>query len=56
MWQTSLVNPDFAAYARSWGATGISAATPGELEEGMAEFFRAEGPALLHLRTDALLV
>ena len=56
VWQTSLVNPDFADYARSCGAVGISAGDAAQLETGMAALFAADGPALLHLRTDGELV
>ncbi|MCX5264983.1 thiamine pyrophosphate-dependent enzyme [Streptomyces sp. NBC_00199] len=56
VWQTSLVNPDFADFARSCGATGLTARTPDELDDAMRELFAADGPALLHLHTDATLV
>jgi thiamine pyrophosphate-dependent acetolactate synthase large subunit-like protein len=55
-WQTSLVNPDFAEYARLCGATGITATTAGELDAAMRELFSAAGPALLHVHQDAALV
>jgi len=55
VWQTSLVNPDFAAYARSCGASGISARTPADLNEGMRELFAAT-PALLHIHAAPVLV
>ncbi len=51
-----LVNPDFADFTRSCGATGLTARTPGELDDAMRELFAAGGPALLHLYTDATLV
>jgi thiamine pyrophosphate-dependent acetolactate synthase large subunit-like protein/nitrite reductase/ring-hydroxylating ferredoxin subunit len=56
VWQTSLVNPDFAAYARSCGAVGLTAGDAAELEAGMAALFAAHGPALLHLRIDGELL
>ncbi|WP_328842696.1 thiamine pyrophosphate-dependent enzyme [Streptomyces sp. NBC_00258] len=56
VWQTSLVNPDFADFARSCGATGLTAGTPTELDDAMRTLFATDGPALLHLRTDATLV
>ena len=56
VWQTSLVNPDFAEYARLCGATGISVRTAAELDEGMRALFAAEGPALLHVHCDVELV
>ncbi|GAA2872604.1 thiamine pyrophosphate-binding protein [Pseudonocardia halophobica] len=56
VWQTSLVNPDFAGYARLCGATGIPVYRADELGAGMKELFAAEGPALLHVHTDGELV
>lgn len=56
VWQTSLVNPDFAGYARLCGAVGIPVYRADELGAGMKELFAAEGPALLHVHTDGELV
>jgi pyruvate oxidase len=56
VWQTSLVNPDFAEYAKLCGATGIPVLHAGELDEGMKALFAADGPALLHVHTDPELV
>ena len=44
VWQTSLTNPDFAAFARSCGAMGLRVG-----EDGLA-------PALAEIITDAALV
>ena len=56
VWQTSLVNPDFAEYARLCGAVGIPVHHADELDGGMKALFAADGPALLHIHTDAELV
>ncbi len=56
VWQTSLVNPDFTAYARLCGATGIPVHHADELDGAMKELFAAAGPALLHVHADAELV
>jgi thiamine pyrophosphate-dependent acetolactate synthase large subunit-like protein/nitrite reductase/ring-hydroxylating ferredoxin subunit len=56
VWQTSLVNPDFADYARLCGATGIPVHRMDELDEAMKVLFAADGPALLHVHADAELV
>ncbi|WP_198153009.1 thiamine pyrophosphate-dependent enzyme [Pseudofrankia sp. DC12] len=56
VWQTSLHNPDFAAYARLCGAQASSVRRPGELDDAMAALFTADGPALVHIRTDADLL
>ncbi|HTK64066.1 MAG TPA: thiamine pyrophosphate-dependent enzyme, partial [Pseudonocardia sp.] len=56
VWQTSLVNPDFADYARACGAVGIPVRASAELDDGMKQLFAVDGPALLHVHTDAELV
>jgi thiamine pyrophosphate-dependent acetolactate synthase large subunit-like protein len=56
VWQTSLINPDFAGYARSCGAVGIPVSRCDELADGMKALFEADGPALLHVHADAELV
>jgi len=56
VWQTSLVNPDFAQYADLCGATGISVRRTDELGDGMRRLFEAAGPALLHVHSDVELV
>jgi thiamine pyrophosphate-dependent acetolactate synthase large subunit-like protein/nitrite reductase/ring-hydroxylating ferredoxin subunit len=56
VWQTSLVNPDFAEYANACGAVGIPVRSASELDAGMVALFAADGPALLHVHADAELV
>jgi len=56
VWQTSLTNPDFAAYAELCGAKGMRVDEPGALDEALAEAIGHEGPALVEVRTDAALV
>ena len=56
VWQTSLVNPDFARFADLCGATGISVRTNDELDDGMRRLFETDGPALLHVHSDIELV
>ena len=56
VWQTSLVNPDFAEFAESCGATGICVHRTADVDEGMRRFFDTEGPAVLHLHCDPELV
>jgi thiamine pyrophosphate-dependent acetolactate synthase large subunit-like protein len=56
VWQTSLVNPDFAAYAELCGATGIPVRRNDGLDDAMVALFAAEGPALLHVHADVELV
>jgi pyruvate oxidase len=56
VWQTSLVNPDFAAYARLCGAVGIPVHRADELDDAMTQLFAVDGPALLHVHADGELV
>ncbi|MCD2191898.1 thiamine pyrophosphate-dependent enzyme [Actinomycetospora endophytica] len=56
VWQTSLVNPDFADYAQLCGATGIPVRHADDLDRAVAALFAADGPALLHVHADAELV
>lgn len=56
VWQTSLVNPDFAEYARLCGAKGFSVRSLGELDSALEEALAYDGPALVHIHSDAQLV
>ncbi|MEX2562777.1 MAG: thiamine pyrophosphate-binding protein [Nitriliruptoraceae bacterium] len=56
VWQTSLVNPDFAAFAELCGAFGIRVDHAGQLEDAMTAAFAYDGPALIHVVSDPLLV
>jgi len=56
VWHTSLRNPDWAAYARLCGATGIRVDRRDQLDEAMTELFSTEGPALLCVEQDAELL
>ncbi len=44
VWQTSLVNPDFAAFAESCGAIGISVRHAADVDDGMRQLFSARRP------------
>jgi len=46
---TDLVNPDFAAMARSFGATGYRAETPEQLGEKIRLAFTREGPVVIEV-------
>lgn len=52
VWQTSLHNPDFAAYARNCGAHGVRVTDASELGPAIAEALRYPGPALVEILTD----
>ena len=49
---TSLTNPDFAAFARSFGAHGETVERTEEFEAALERALAAGRPALLHLRVD----
>ena len=56
VWQTTLVNPDFAKMAELCGIKGIHVTELDQLESAMAEALAHEGPALIDIQTDAQLV
>ena len=56
VWHTSLHNPDWAAYARLCGATGIKADCRDQLDQAMTQLFAADGPAMLHVSQDPELL
>ena len=56
VWQTSLRNPDFAAFAESCGALGIRVSEAGELREALTAALAHDGPALVAVESDPLLV
>jgi pyruvate oxidase len=56
VWQTSLVNPDFAAYATSCGALGIRVEHRRGLADAFARAIAHPGPALVEVMADPALV
>ena len=51
VWQTSLVNPDFAAFADLCGGKGFQADEPEELEDALGGALAvSEGPSLVEVR------
>jgi thiamine pyrophosphate-dependent acetolactate synthase large subunit-like protein/nitrite reductase/ring-hydroxylating ferredoxin subunit/rubredoxin len=56
VWQTSLVNPDFAVYAESCGALGIRVTEAPELDEAIQRALDHDGPSLVEVVTDPSLV
>jgi thiamine pyrophosphate-dependent acetolactate synthase large subunit-like protein/nitrite reductase/ring-hydroxylating ferredoxin subunit len=56
VWQTSLHNPNFAAYADNCGARGLTCRRPGELEEALADAIAHQGPSLIEIHSDSELV
>ena len=56
VWQTSLVNPDFAAYATNCGALGIRVTESGDLDAALTRAFAHDGPALVEIVSDPALI
>ena len=56
VWQTSLHNPSFAAFAELCGAKGIRVTSLDELDAALADALAHDGPALVEVITDPLLV
>jgi thiamine pyrophosphate-dependent acetolactate synthase large subunit-like protein len=56
VWQVSLRNPDFAAYAELCGGRGIRVTSRGQLDGALAEALAHDGPALVDVVSDVDLV
>jgi thiamine pyrophosphate-dependent acetolactate synthase large subunit-like protein len=56
VWQTSLHNPDFAAYAELCGARGIRVTDPEQLDDALAEALAHPGPSTVEILTDPDLI
>ncbi|NNE74616.1 MAG: Rieske 2Fe-2S domain-containing protein [Acidimicrobiales bacterium] len=56
VWQTSLHNPDFAAFAELCGVKGIRVTERAQLDDALDAAFSHPGPALVDIVTDALLL
>jgi thiamine pyrophosphate-dependent acetolactate synthase large subunit-like protein len=56
VWQTGLVNPDFAEFARLCGAFAVQVARRDELDAAIVEALAHTGPSLVHVRADVSLI
>jgi len=56
VWETSLHNPSFAAYAELCGGKGIKVTQAEQLESAIKEALTYNGPALIEVITDADLI
>jgi thiamine pyrophosphate-dependent acetolactate synthase large subunit-like protein/nitrite reductase/ring-hydroxylating ferredoxin subunit len=56
VWQTSLHNPDFAAYAENCGALGIRVERADELDDALTRAFAHDGPATVVVTADPDLI
>ena len=56
VWQTSLHNPDFSAFARNCGALGLRVTDSAQLDAALAEAVAHDGPSMVEVITDPNLV
>ncbi len=56
VWQTGLHNPDFSQFAELCGGRGFRVTSTSDLDGMVAEALAHDGPALVEIMTDALLV
>jgi pyruvate oxidase len=56
VWQTGLTNPDFAEFARSCGGFGIRVSTIEGLDEAIRTGLEHDGPSIVAIDTDPMLV
>ena len=53
VWETDLVNPDFARFAQNAGGHGVFVDDPSDLGDALAEAIATDGPALVEIQTDS---
>jgi thiamine pyrophosphate-dependent acetolactate synthase large subunit-like protein len=53
VWQTDLVNPEFAQFAENCGGHGVFVEDPDELDEALEAAIAYDGPALVEILTDS---
>ncbi|MEF8783151.1 MAG: thiamine pyrophosphate-dependent enzyme [Haloarculaceae archaeon] len=53
VWQTGLVNPNFAEFAENCGGHGARVEDPADLDDALAEAIAHDGPALVEIPTDS---
>jgi thiamine pyrophosphate-dependent acetolactate synthase large subunit-like protein len=53
VWETDLVNPDFAAFAENCGALGTRVESEERITPALAEAIQHDGPALVEVLTDS---
>ncbi|HEX6021822.1 MAG TPA: thiamine pyrophosphate-dependent enzyme [Solirubrobacter sp.] len=56
VWQTTLHNPDFSAFARNCGAHGVRVTDATQLDAALAEAVAYDGPAMVEVMTDPDLI
>jgi thiamine pyrophosphate-dependent acetolactate synthase large subunit-like protein/nitrite reductase/ring-hydroxylating ferredoxin subunit len=53
VWQTDLVNPDFAEFAENCGGLGVSVDSDDDLDDALETALDYDGPALVEIATDS---
>jgi thiamine pyrophosphate-dependent acetolactate synthase large subunit-like protein/nitrite reductase/ring-hydroxylating ferredoxin subunit len=56
VWKTSLHNPNFSKYAKNCGALGIQVTKKSDLENALKEALNYNGPSMVEIMTDPLLI
>jgi thiamine pyrophosphate-dependent acetolactate synthase large subunit-like protein len=56
VWQTTLHNPDFSAFARNCGAFGVRVTDAAQLDAALADAVAYDGPAMVEVMTDPDLI
>jgi thiamine pyrophosphate-dependent acetolactate synthase large subunit-like protein len=56
VWETSLHNPSFAAFAKICGAYGDKVTRSDQVEAALTKALAVQGPALVEIMTDADLI
>lgn len=56
VWQTSLVNPSFAGFARACGGVGERVKTRDQLDAALSKAISHQGPSLVEIMTDIELI
>lgn len=56
VWETSLQNPSFAAFAKLCGGHGAKVANSEDIEAALQKALAVNGPSLVEIMTDAELV
>ena len=56
VWQTDLHNPNFSQFAENCGALGVRVTEKEDLEAGLRKILEHDGPAMLEVITDPLLI
>lgn len=56
VWQTSLINPDFASFVNGVGALGIKVTDASQLDAALNQLMKHDGPGTVEIMTDAMLI